>query len=215
LYVTTKMQRDEETNGLRIKVNENGTRWIYGNTFVIKDSLKNAGGLWDSESKGWLMPAEFNGDLNRMMLEAKGLIEANFATREETDGEGNRVELPPLMKLIVHCNAFKVKEQIKASGGVWDWERKGWAVPYDFDESIIPPDERPRDEDGNVVRRKPKCSFCGSEDHKKNMCPCGSCGMNGLHKPEDCPKLNPLYKSSGQNCHCSPYGLCDVCLPKE
>lgn len=208
------VQEQVQEQRVRLVLNENGTVWLEGHTYEIRGLLAESRGIWDGDQKKWLMPVGFGQEqLNIILQRNQERIDAQLVVREGVDNDGNRVMMPPRLKLIQHCNAYKVKDQIKASGGYWDQDRKGWIVPVGFDESIIPSDDRPRDEEGNVIRRAPKCSFCGSEGHKKNTCPCNYCGMNGLHPPDKCPTQDPRYCSSGDPlCRCNCMGVCEKCL---
>ncbi len=193
------MQRDEDQIcGVFVKNNENGTKWISGNTFDINEYLKKAKGIWCSQEKAWLLPQEFDtAEIAGLKDQAKAKLDSELESRQN-------------IKLVKHCNAFKVKDKIIAGGGSWNPERRGWIVPASFDESIIPPDDRQRDENGNVIKKASKCSFCSSEDHKKNKCPCTNCRMIGLHPTKDCPTIDPNYRKT-PNCRCSPIKVCDVC----
>lgn len=190
---------------LVVDINDNGTMWISGRTYDYKEVLKQGGGIWDFQRSKWIVPAGFNMDT---LLQVNNRIDADIARGA--------------LKLIKHTNSFKVKEQLKESGGYWDLRLKGWIVPCDldeetgeyhcrFDESTIPPDDREYNEDGIAIRRPPHCTWCGTAGHKKNTCLCEHCGLRGVHNPIICPTLNKKYKFIPTSCSCSPYGVCVVC----
>lgn len=214
------MQRDvygienaPEVHRLQLLPNDNGTSWLVGPTYDIRLFLREEGGVWCADEKRWLMPVGFDEErLVTIVRLNRERTDALFHQREIVDDDGNPMVIPPQLKLIRNCNSYKMRDEIKQAGGRWDPDRKGWVVPVAFDESIIPQDDRQRDDEGNVVRRKPKCSICGSEDHKKNTCPCEICGIVGRHSTNNCPTRDPRYMSSGHpDCLCNCTRVCEKC----
>lgn len=166
-----------------IQEGDNGTKFVTGNTFVIKDTLKQMKGTWVPTKNAWMLPAD--SDLN----------------------------LLPKFKVLNNKNTFELKEMIKDAGGIWDNNTKTWFVPETFDEKILMPKQsEPEPEIDEVIcsRAKKACSLCRQEGHTKNSCICPHCKSRSLHKPGECPTIHPNYKKS-DNCACSCYGLCDWC----
>lgn len=160
-----------DSNLYTVQQNDDGTKWVSGNTFIIKDQLKEMKGLWKPSNNAWLLPADAD------------------------------MDLLPKFKLIKKLNTFEVKDEIKAAGGIWNSSMNGWLVPESFDESIIRP------------RAKPKCSSCGSEEHRKDKCACPHCNLIGQHPAKSCPTTFSCYKKSGdQYCACSGAGICLPCF---
>ena len=124
--------------------------------------------------------------------------------------------------LIPSTNTYKVKDLIAKAGGRWRPATKQWEVPADFDMSIIPTsEEKPvasaaAPASSGVGRpRVIHCGLCGQEGHPKNRCQCSHCGTIGMHRPDQCPTVNPRWKfliqSTAFRCTCSATSLCTAC----
>merc|ERR1719329_2021337 len=87
---------------------------VTGDTYGLKESLKDEGGKWDSFAKGWVFPLEQKVELSRMLralkevdsIEDKALVKLSMEPCERG--------------LMVSGETFQLKEFFKDRGGSWD-----------------------------------------------------------------------------------------------
>jgi len=119
-------------DALNVTATKEGRRvWLSGKTFDHKDTIRAAGGKWDSDSQRWWIGSAKWSDLESK-LQAKNDKLAKFAPAEQkatpaTDSP-NEPKPAPASKITIGGNTFAHKDKIRAAGGKWDGARKVWTV---------------------------------------------------------------------------------------
>lgn len=99
-----------------IEIKAQGKRlYAVGNTYPIKDSLKEIGAKWDADAKAWWVGATKRAELETLL---------------STPSTPAQDALPALSgKLVpVSGNTYPVRDQLRALGGSWDAASKTWMV---------------------------------------------------------------------------------------
>lgn len=108
-----------ESTRLSITTERVGRRtYVRGATFPIRDALRGAGAHWDAESKAWWL----GDDEKARAIAARHAVPVVEALPAAPGASVARM-------VLVTGNTFPVKDQLKAMGGRWNADAKGWEVP--------------------------------------------------------------------------------------
>lgn len=116
---TTRLNNKMTTE--KITIMQDGPRlYIVGDTFPIKDAIKEAGGHWDKELKQWWIGTKKRAEIEAAIAKASasGAMTADHYT--PTTGEAF---------VRVEGNTYPVKDRLRAMGGRWNGDAKVWEVP--------------------------------------------------------------------------------------
>lgn len=100
-----------ETSGRRI--------YARGNTYPLREQLRDMGGHWDGEAKAWWVGSGKRAQLEKLV--------AKHAFRAEAPRASSGSSSPTMVA--IEGNTYPVREQIRALGGRWDGASKVWMVP--------------------------------------------------------------------------------------
>merc|ERR1719433_1010347 len=97
---------------------------VTGDTFTVKEVLKNFGGRWDPEQRGWTF--------QRVDPEA-----LRAALRSSKDGVRIKDQAPVELQisrgpesLIVSGQTYPIRTLLASEGGAWDASLNGWRFPH-------------------------------------------------------------------------------------
>lgn len=91
-------------------------------TYAVRERLKARGCKWDNEDKCWLRPPTVNVDD----------VLASAPVRRAGDAAPGRAKPADLSTWRrVAGNTYAVREQLRALGGWWDADVRGWYLPAD------------------------------------------------------------------------------------
>lgn len=116
------MSADSEQSTERSVTTERVGRRTYmrGNTYPIKDALRNAGAHWDPEQKAWWIGSD---------AKAQELAQLSPAAAATAPAAASAPSAPLTGVVLITGNTFMVREDLKALGGRWIPEKKSWEVP--------------------------------------------------------------------------------------
>ncbi len=136
-----KMSKNEKTQKIHVKVTDVGI-FVYGNTYAIKDQLKNLGFTWDPLAQEWVLDHSRirarNIDVKRVVEELKKMG-ANISAYDETVEKAieTLAELKDMVKveiaslsITVVGNTFPIKDLLKGLGFTWNPSSKRWTLDY-------------------------------------------------------------------------------------
>jgi hypothetical protein len=205
--------------GVSYTVMEDGALRLLGNTYKMKDAIKGAGGIWLPLAKRW----DFAPGTDVSVLENLGIYRASSSV----DTPAARSSEDTKTRLIISKHTYAVKEEIKKAGGRWDPRAKGWRVPLDFDDSIIPqsvskthtspPAPLSSPLSSPPLPSPPACEFCKKVGHTQASCSyeCDYCGAKRQHLTGDCPTESRCWKllkgSKNFECTCDGSTVCWYC----
>jgi len=205
--------------GVSYTVMEDGALRVLGNTYNMKDAIKGAGGIWLPLAKRW----DFAPGTDVSVLENLGIYRASSSV----DTPAARSSEDTKTRLIISKHTYAVKEEIKKAGGRWDPRAKGWRVPLDFDDSIIPqsvskthtspPAPLSSPLSSPPLPSPPACEFCKKVGHTQASCSyeCDYCGAKRQHLTGDCPTESRCWKllkgSKNFECTCDGSTVCWYC----
>lgn len=108
------------TATLSITTNRIGRRtYIRGATYPIRDTLRNAGAHWDADEKAWWIGDD---------AKAQAIATAHAVPVEAPTPASTPKSAPARMVLVIG-NTYPVKDALRAMGGRWNADAKGWEVP--------------------------------------------------------------------------------------
>lgn len=134
---------------MAIKIEERGTRvYAIGNTYPIREDLKEAGCRWDARQKAWWCKP-----INRDRLEAV------IAHVPETPEKAPESTEP---KVSIGGNTYPVRDKLRALGGKYVPEDKTWLVPASKEKEA-------QEIVANAPRefRPTKCKLCGAVPNER------------------------------------------------
>jgi hypothetical protein len=88
-----------------------------GNTYAVKDAIKEIGGIWDRLKKRWLLPSQEAVDYVEAVLAHKAVEQSKTATKAASEG------------LTVSGRTWDERDTLKRAGGKWDGGTKQWVMP--------------------------------------------------------------------------------------
>jgi ribosomal protein L12E/L44/L45/RPP1/RPP2 len=110
----------QQTEGRRI--------YLFGNTFSIKDILRDAGAKWDSDRKAWWIGAAKKADIDRILASAPTPAPVTSQSAASSNGERKSEPLKDEDRL-----AGKAEYKGRAYLMVWEGQTKrGWAAKLAF-----------------------------------------------------------------------------------
>src|SRR5690606_13952379 len=102
-----------------VTIEKQGRRYyLVGNTYPVKDALKNAGAHWDRDRGAWWTSKADVAE--RFAAQATAKAEARTAAVASTAGES---------RVAIGGNTYPVRDQLRDLGGSWDAGSKSWMVP--------------------------------------------------------------------------------------
>lgn len=115
-----------DRTAVSIKPHGNGLL-VYGNTFPLRETLKNLGGRWNGTLKGWIFPPSKMDELNAALKimpqqpESAVLTPVQYASQADIflKRSGNQY-------LRLTGNTKRVEKEIKQLGGEWNFKAKAW-----------------------------------------------------------------------------------------
>lgn len=90
--------------------------YVRGATYPIRDALRGAGAHWDADEKAWWIGS----DEVATAIAAKHAVPVTLAAP---------VIASVSATVTITGNTYPVKEQLRALGGRWNADAKGWDVP--------------------------------------------------------------------------------------
>jgi hypothetical protein len=145
-----------------ISIEKQGRRYyLVGNTYPVKDSLRDAGAHWDRDRGAWWT--------------SKSDVAEQFAARA-TEIAQQREAAATETQVAIEGNTYPVRDQLRAMGGRWDAARKVWMVPAsraDEARALVPARTARR----GAARQRGTwtgCS-CGSVEEYEKPSDCASC----------------------------------------
>lgn len=112
-----------------IKPHGNGLL-VYGNTFPLRETLKNLGGRWNGTLKGWIFPPSKMDELNAALKITEQKPEsAVLAPVVYTTEADIFLKRSGYKYLYLKGNTMRVDKEIRELGGVWNFKAKAWQFP--------------------------------------------------------------------------------------
>lgn len=164
-----------------LTITKQGRRhYISGNTYPIKDALRDSGCHWDGTAKAWWT--------------AKADIAARIVAKYNTDVPTSEPSTETMVAIT--GNTYPVREQLAAMGGRWNAQRKAWMVPEsratDARGVVAGAPSRPRN---NQYGKRGRCDECGTYSGTLIAC-ADSSGCMGDCCPR-CARMSRYERSYG------------------
>lgn len=108
---------------------------LLGQTYQVRELLKAQGAKWsDNNPKGWIFSAEK--EKAEVLKILRGLGKEVTSVKDETLKD-LKFEVCWNSTLLVTGNTFPLKVFLRAQGGTWDPDRKGWGFPAEKKNSLL------------------------------------------------------------------------------
>jgi len=104
---------------MSIQISKEGRRhYLVGNTYAVKDALRDAGAHWDRDRGAWWTSKADVAERFAAAASEKAAVVA--AVKEQTANDA---------RVAVSGNTYPVRDELRALGGEWDASNKTWMVP--------------------------------------------------------------------------------------
>lgn len=103
----------------KIELRDSGRRvYLVGNTYSLRDAIKDIGGHWDADAKAWWVASSKRSAAEAVLAKAEETSKARTEARASLTG--------PMMR--IEGNTYPVRDRLAALGARWNARFKMWEI---------------------------------------------------------------------------------------